>query len=421
MNSPASTPREEMLTTEQPASPPSIRYPLSAPRYLWTALLPARKRPKDGETASPLSIALPRRMKRRARALMLLWIPFWYILGQLSLFAWMDERWEMERTISERRKWELFHERMAQTPDLPLVLFVGSSRTDQAFQAGRLTGQRGPDGQQLMAFNMGVPTMGAMHEALYLNDVLAEGIRPRLLLVEFVSTHFNRSQRGLQSEEHFTLPARISAHQLLFLQRYFTNRRRAMIEWMESRVTPWYAYRWHIHEHLKGNHTSPQVLEAQSYDQSRRPIDPWGWRILRDLPDTPAFRAYRCLCANNMYGMSLQRFQLGAKPCQAMHDLLARCRKEKIPVALVLMPVSQEFRDMYCPEAREQLGNFVVELRQRYNLDIIDATEWLDKEDFDDGHHVLTIGAEKFTTRIIDEVHKLLASTEPKGKKESTP
>jgi hypothetical protein len=115
-----------------------------------------------------------------------------------------------------------------------------------------------------------------------------------------------------------------------------------------------------------------------------------------------------------MYALTLKHFQLGAKPAQALLDLFDRCRRENIPVALVLPPVAQEFRDLFCPEGQAEIDNFVAYLRSRYNLDIIDATDWLEKWDFDDYHHATISGANKFTTRLIPEVHKLLARTEPK-------
>lgn len=408
MNSPGSAIREDMSPGDPPAST-RLRYPFSVRRYLLTALGPKPPRTEGGKASPSLAMARSRRMKQSARVLILLWIPVWYVIGQLSLFVWMDENWELERTVTERHKLKLLHERVAEFPDRPLVLMLGSSRMDQAFQSGRLSGQQGPDGRPLVAFNMGVPTVGGMHQMMYLHDLLAEGIRPRLLLVEFVSTHLVRSQRGLQSEEHFTVPPWIGFHQLYFLQRYFTNRRRAWTEWFESRLAPWYGYRWWIHEHLEGLHSCPE----REFDQSRRPIDPFGWRLLRVLPNTAGAHAVRWAIAYNMYGQTLKHFQVGAKPAQALHDLFDCCRREKIPVALVLPPVSKAFRDLFCPEGQAEIDNYVADLKSRYNLEIIDATDWLEDEDFDDGHHTMLQGASKFTTRLIPEVHKLLASTEP--------
>ncbi len=415
MNSPGSPVGQEMLPGDVSTSSP-VRYPLTARPDLLTSL--GSKRPRRDDDALPpaLALARSRRMKKSARKLILLWLPIWYVIGQLSLFIWMNENWELERTISERKKLELLHKRLAEMPDRPLVLMLGSSRMDQAFQSGRLSGQPAPDGRPLLAFNLGVPTVGGMHEMLYLRDLLDQGVRPRLVLVEFVSTHLTRSQRGLQSEEHFTVAPWVDFHSLYFLQRYFTNRRRAWTEWLESRLTPWYGYRWWIHEHCQGLHSLPE----REFDQSRRPIDPFGWRLLRDLPNTPGAHAVRWAFAYNMYGQTLKHFQLGAKPAQALLDLFDCCRREKIPVALVLPPVSKEFQDLFCPEGKAEIDNFVAYLRNRYNLDIIDATDWLEPEDFDDGHHAMLSGADKFTTRLIPEVHRLLAATEPPKEQQQT-
>jgi hypothetical protein len=52
---------------------------------------------------------------------------------------------------------------------------------------------------------------------------------------------------------------------------------------------------------------------------------------------------------------------------------------------------------------------------------LIDASDWLAKEDFDDGHHVLKAGAHKFTQRMIVEVQRLLALTTPPDQEQLTP
>lgn len=413
MNSPAAECREELFG-EQPSTTP-VRYPLSARRYLLAALRGKRPQPKSDAAPSSLAMARPRRMKRSARAL-LWWVPIWYALAQLVMFFWIDESWLLNRTSVEREKWEHLHARLAEAPDRPLVLMLGSSRTDWAFQAGRLDGQLGPDGRPLLAYNFGVPTAGPLHEALYINDLLDEGVRPRLLLVEFVGTHFNKSLRGMLSEEHFTVSRWLSAHQMLFFRPYLTNRNRSLREWLEGRLAPWYGFRWSIHEHVQGKHSQPH-----SYDQAREPMDAWGCRMLYEDIGTPEFRAWRWAGAVKMYGETLQRFRLGKGPAQAMRDLLARCRREHIPVALVLMPVTKEFHSLINPQGRAELENFLAELRGRYAMDIIDASDWLAREDFDDGHHVLKAGADKFTTRMIDEVQKVLARTNPPEDPPTTP
>ena len=412
MSTPASEYREDTLPGQAPTP---VRYPLSARRYLLTALRMSRPQPTADAASGSLTTARTRRMKRSARAL-LWWLPFWYVLAQAVVFAWMDESWPIPRIRVEHDKWQQFHARLAEAPDRPLVLALGSSRMDWAFQAGRLNGQLGPDGRPLLCYNFGVPTAGPIHQALYVNDLLDEGIRPRLLLLEFVATHFNQSRRGIQSEEHFTMYHWLTAHQLLFFRPYLSNPRRATVAWLEAQLAPWYGYRWTIHGRFLGNDGRPNPL-----DQVQQPMDSWGWRLLADDVGTLDYRAWRYAGNNKMYGDSLRRFHLGAGPVQAMHDLLARCRREHIPVVLVDMPVTKTFTSLYSPEGRAELAGFLAELRHRYSVEVIDASDWLVQEDFDDGFHVLKAGAYHFTTRMIDEVQKLLARTLPPQEPPATP
>lgn len=414
MHTPASETRDELFEDAPPAAFPPIRYPLSAVRYPLFFLAPKRNKTTANDPRTSYALALPRRMKRNARGL-LIWIPIWYVIAQIALFFWMDDSWKLNRTRVEIEKWKQLHELLATEPDHPLVLMLGSSRVDWAFQAGRLSGRPGPDGRPLLVYNFGVPTTGPMHEALYLNDLLDEGIRPRLVLVELVNTHLAQSRRSLMSEERFTVPKWLTVHQLLFYRRYLSNQRKAIIEWVESCVAPWYCYRFHIHEHLQGKHGV-----IRPYEQVEQPMDSWGCRILCDDPGTLDYRSQRWAGAFRMYGPTLQQFHLGAGPTQAMRDMLARCQRERIPVALVLMPSSKEFRGMFSAEGKAELDDFVAELRSRYGADVIDGTDWLEKDDFDDGHHVLKSGAYKFSTRMIDEVQKLLARTEPSVQQQST-
>lgn len=412
MNSSVSEPRDEMLPADRPIAPVPIRYPLSTVLYPFLSLTASNPQPARSGRRATVVLARNRRRRQGARIL-LCWVAFWYVLGQLALFAWMDESWQLNRTRVEHDKWKQLHERIAETPDRPLVLMLGSSRSDWAFQAGRLNGWPGPDGRPLLAYNLGVPTTGPLHEALYLNDLLEEGIRPRLLLVEFVFTHLNQSQRGLLSEENFTVPQWLSAHQALFLRPYYANKHRILVRWLESRLTPWYGFRCDVHEYLQGHRI------ASLYDQQEQPMDESGCRMLYNDCGEPQFRAWRRECSARMYGESLKHFRLGEGPVRAMRDLLARCRREHIPVALVRMPVTNEFRKLVSAEGWKDLNNLFAELSE--GVHVIDASGWLTEEDFDDGHHVLRTGAYNFTTRMIDEVHQLLARTEPTGVPKSTP
>ena len=326
MNPSSWEPREEMVQAEPLAAPPPIRYPQSAVRYPFLSLpesgpKPARSKAPDHRCPGAVS-------QDEARRTYPLVVAAVVVHPRPARLVRVDRREMGVRAHArvEPQKWRQLHERLAEAPDRPLLLMLGSSRSDWAFQAGRLNGQSGPDGRPLLAYNLAVPTTGPLHEALYLNDLLAEGIRPRLLLIELVTTHLNQSQRGLLSEEHFTMPEWHSAHQIVFMRPYFSNKRRMLMGWLESRLAPWYSFRSAVHDHLLGYHA-----QLNPYDQQAQPMDDWGWRMIYKDPNTPAFRAMRWACTARMYGESLKHFRLGPGPVQAMRDVMARCRARRFP------------------------------------------------------------------------------------------
>jgi hypothetical protein len=346
------------------------------------------------------ALARPRRMKGSARKV-LLWSLGFYALAALALNLVMD-RWCPNLVENlYRGKWAAVSRLMAESPDRPLIVMLGSSRADGNFQAGQLDGLPGPDGRPLTAYNFGIPKAGPIHEYLHLRELLDQGIRPRLLLVEFLPPLFNDSHTRTAFEENWTEPEWVTARQFLRMAPYFIHPVQKGGAWLEARLAPWYVFRPFLP-------LSPLSPWGASGDNAPDPYprDRWGCRIPEPL--TPAERARRWQITRQ-YIPSLKRFKLGSKPAQAMRDLLARCRQEQIPVALVLAPESQEFRSWYTPQGRAALDAFLVEVKASYGVEVIDASAWVeDDDDFMDGHHLHDSGATKFTTRLLVEVQRLL-------------
>ena len=350
-----------------------------------------------------LSLARPRRMARRGRAFAF-WLVACYGLIQFAVGILLDCWHPAAFETVLRTKREQVRELARRTQGQPLVVMLGSSRTDAAFQAGRLNGQPGPDGRPLAAYNFGVPAAGAMHEWLYLRDLLERGIRPRLLLVEFLPPLLNAPARGLVSEEAWTQARWLTGSQLRRLWPYITRRRRKVYQWLESRLAPAAAYRQDMRIWLNAE-------LAPGGPQRINPQDEWGCRF--PLLFTPEQCRERLDLTCNQYGPTLRDFRLGKGPCRALHHLLGCCRREGIPVALVIMPESSTFRSWYSPHARAVMQRLLEEARTRYGAEVIDAQHWLADEDFSDGHHPLPAGAERFTTRLIPEIKRLLARSAP--------
>jgi hypothetical protein len=328
----------------------------------------------------------------------------WYaVLLLVPLFA--QYRWQRIGPAHEAKKIPALHQLVSNHPDRPLVLLLGSSRGCYAFRAGCLDGMADSDGQALSVYNFGIPATGPMSSLFYLRDMIADGIRPRLLLLEVLPPLMCEVQRGSLTEEGMLGFESISAHRLVqWLPYLYRPEKRAQV-WLEGHFLPWYAFRRQMQLELK-------CLAASKAFPTYDPIDAWGWRIVHPVPLSPVDRACRLAVARGGYSPGLGNFRLGRRPTQALRETLDLCYREKIPTALVLMPESSVFRDWYSEDAKPAIHALLGELRQTYGVSVIDAEAWLADDDFEDGHHTQLHGADVFTCRLHAEVVRLLAQSE---------
>jgi hypothetical protein len=379
-----------MKKTGEPCLPSSFLLPPSS--------FPGR--PTRRREDLSLSLARARGLKRRGRTV-LFWGAILYVVAQLAVCPVVD-RWRAPQPLQEYRKWPRLRELVKATPDRPLVLMLGSSRTCYAFRAGQLNGMPGPDGQPLLVYNFGVAAAGPIHEWMYLHDMLAEGIRPRLLLIEYVTPLMCRSGRGLTSEESALATRWVTMEQFVHLWPYLTQRRRIFHDMVLTHLAPWYSLRYEMHGDLQ------QIFFGIPPPPSPPPVDEWGWCQLSTEPPPPQLSARLWRSAYRMYHDTMGRFQMSDNARRAMEDLLELCHRERIPTALVLMPESSIFRSWESEEARKEPAALLAELRNRYHLPLIDASHWLRDEDFEDGNHELLSGANHFTERLAQEIQQLL-------------
>ncbi len=359
---------------------------------------------RPGPVAAPISARRVRytteRPRRRAKVTgraVLLWALCLYAVAQVGM-AYVKDRWKALGPRHAERKWEHL---LARDSHRPLAIMLGSSRVCWDFQAGRLCGMLGPDGEPLDFFNFGVPATGAIHEYLYLRDMLARGIRPKLVLVEYVRALLGEAHGTWASEENFTPMPWTSARDLVRLQPYFSRHaRQRNYEWIGARVAPCYYFRIQL---------ETEFLDRLA-GKPREPVpdvDQWGACV---IPPTPSAekRAAHLAETRDAYSYCLAHFRAGAGPARALRDLADLCRRENLPVVFVIMPESSEFRGWYADEALAQSRELLAELCRRCSAEVIDASEWIPDEEFDDGHHVLLPGAVAFTNRLGAEVQRIL-------------
>lgn len=327
----------------------------------------------------------------------------WYAVV-LVIPILLQHRWQRIGPAHEARKWPALRQLVSTQPDRPLVLMLGSSRGCWAFRAGCLNGMTDSDGQKLKVYNFGIPATGPISALFYLRDMLAEGIRPRFLLIEYLPPLMCEAQRGSLTEEGMTGFESLSARRILqWLPYLYRPEKRARL-WLEARINPWYTFRRQIQLELR-------CLALGERFPTYELIDDWGWHIAAPVPLPAAERERRLEVARGGYSPGLGKFRLGKKPTRALREILDLCRRERIPSALVLMPESSEFRSWYSDDANNAIHGELEELHQAYGVPVIDAQRWLDNDDFEDGHHTLLHGADVFTSRLYAELSRLLAQS----------
>ncbi len=332
----------------------------------------------------------------------MLWVLFWYVAFQMAATV-LQDRWLRIGPYYEHQKWPALERLVAEEPDRPLLLMVGSSRTSWAFQASSLDGMPDSDGRPMLVYNFGVPSTGPCFQLFCLRDMLDKGIRPRFLLIEFSPPLLCEARRGVASEDSALAFESVTLHRMLQWMPYLQRPGKCVNLWVQARIAPCYALRKYLVEELAS-------LATSNLRPKHMPIDNRGWHLA--LPSIyPALHEIRLAQSGAVYWPGLMNFRLGKTQYRAIRELLDLCRREKIPSALVLMPEDSRFRSWYSPGAKTAVRNLLDELRQTYGVEIIDAQCWLPDYDFEDGHHTLLDGALIFTRRIRAELPRLLAQS----------
>ncbi|HTU92988.1 MAG TPA: hypothetical protein VMF69_23100 [Gemmataceae bacterium] len=346
-------------------------------------------------------LARARRMTICGRRV-LLWVLFWYVAFQMVPTV-LKDRWHRIGPHYEFHKWPALERLVAEEPDRPLLVMVGSSRTAWAFQSSALDGMPDSDGRPMLVYNFGIPSTGPLFQLFCLRDMLAKGIRPRFLLIECLPPLLCAARRGVATEESPLGFESFTFRRMLQWMPYLQRPKKCATLWVEARIAPCYTFRKELVGELISLATGHPIPKHV-------PIDNRGWHL--SVPAVSLlWHESRLVAAHVAYGEALLNFRLGKTPYRAIHELLDLCRREKIPSALVLMPEDSQFRSWYSPGAKTAIRNLLDELKQTYGVECIDAQCWLPDYQFEDGHHALLGGTLIFTRRIRAELPRLLAQS----------
>jgi hypothetical protein len=329
----------------------------------------------------------------------LLWAVGWLCAGQLLLTVLMDcgrpDLRDPEYTIRLAR----LRARLADNPGRSLVLMLGSSRVRGGFQPECLNRLAEAAGEPVVAFNFGLLCAGPLREHCCLRHLLADHVRPDLLLVEIMPELFNEPGKGRFCEENWLYIPPLTLADLVELWPYFARPHRLYLPWLRSRLEPWNEHRLRALAQLAVDGRPPPT-----YVRLQEDVGPWGWAPPPTLTVTEDEQRHHITAALKQYGPAFQDFRLGREPCHITRDLLETCRREGIPTLLVRMPQATVFRTCYPPEMEAAVGRLGRALGECYGAEFIDAQRWIPDAEFWDGHHLLPAGAARFTERLGQDV-----------------
>jgi hypothetical protein len=336
----------------------------------------------------------PRAKNRKRQALtVLLWGIGVFILSQLGLAVaieyWFTELRDPEFGCRLAR----LYPRTAAADHPYTVLMLGSSRTMAGFQSSWLEQKLSRRFQRpFVVFNFGITGAGPLMQLLDLKRLLERGIHPDLLLIEVTPPLLT----GHVPHELLRLPAtRVWRNELPLLERYGGAREELWSLWWQSWPVPCYTRRFALLSRFLPAWLPYQLRMDWAYQ-----IDDSGWVDMPVNRTTPALRRRAVEHAHQEYMGYFTGFRLAGAAPEALREMLGLCRRERISVALVLMPEGGEFRAWYPPGVWEQIDTFLTELRREYSVPLINAREWIADADFSDSHHLLPRGAAAFTERL---------------------
>jgi hypothetical protein len=325
---------------------------------------------------------------RRARVAVVCGVLF-FVAGQAAFrlaLAWHP-------VIGDREfgsKLDNLRARIAESPGRPLVVMLGSSRVATGFRPDALPRIVGPDGREAIAFNFAQVGTGPQIAHLVLQRLLAQGVRPDWVFVEFWPP-FWASDGYLGGLIDSLNLATLDWPAARLVASYLPRPKQFYGRWLPAQLTPIFASRFSLLSHLGASW-------APNFDPDRRlrNLDESGWWAPRSEIDD-ADRRRLVAHYRGIYGERLAQLKIRPTPDRALHDLLALCRRNSIKAAIVVLPEGDDFRALYPPDARLAVDAYLARISR--DATIIDARDWVPDAGFSDGHHLLPAGATAFTER----------------------
>jgi hypothetical protein len=294
-------------------------------------------------------------------------------------------------------------DRTAEFPHRPLELVLGSSRSKNAFDTDGMS-TSDPDGPVVL--NLSLTGGTPLDSLLLLRRAVAEGHRPRSVILEVIPCFLNKVQPMFHERRRHLWALRFRAADLPTLGRIAPEWAPQVVgEWAVSRLFRWHVQRADLWAAAIPGFASPDRVRHRTWHDGL--VTPHGWYALRLDPVPPDVYARALKGTRAAYEPPLRELD-GVGPVfeAVMEEFFAYCRQQGIAVrAVVFTPENRDFRSFYGPGVQQRTAELLGELCRRHSVPFLDARGWLADDRFLDGHHVVERGAREFTRRFLRERH----------------
>ncbi|HEX5442446.1 MAG TPA: DUF1574 family protein [Pirellulales bacterium] len=281
-------------------------------------------------------------------------------------------------------------------PEKPLAIMLGSSRTIHAFDAAQWEELAESRRRPMVAYNFGVPGAGPLTQLVCLRRLLADGVRPDLLLVEVFPPMLTGTTPAFDFGQF--PPERLWRPELGLIERYAQALgvpASLAPAWYSAWCAPAFSHRFALQRMLW-----PRLLPTEGCGHLLAQFDPGGWNRLEPAAVPRERRVSGLKQAKREYLGLLTNYELGGPACAALEELLGICHHEQIATVLVVMPEGPTFQSWYRPGAWPQVADYINRLSRRFAMPVVDAHDWMSDEQFVDSHHLLAPAAEEFSKRL---------------------
>jgi hypothetical protein len=334
-------------------------------------------------------------------------------LSQPVLSLFLDWRRLATRDPLYGHRLNHLRERLAESPDRDLFLIMGSSRVKYSVWPAAMNVHFAANLPHALVYNFGMNGMGTIRELMHFRRLLADGIRPKWLLLEtwpplWAESGFFRESRMVQGEDD------LHWRDLWLLGRYFRHDSDVLKLALRKSTLPLRAYRDLLLAAAVPSLLSEEKLrELNQRVTDSLPSDRGGWFSLPwETKDTPEGKRAAIGDGEEKMKPLLQPVRIDPRSDAALRELLDECRQRNIKVALILMPEPSWTRAWYTAESHAVVHDYLTRLHHDYPVPIIDARKWVTDDDFSDSSHMRNKGVPAFSERLGREVVQPLIDDE---------